>query len=158
MSGMDDLVSIGREAFVDCNGIKYFHFPDSDGDLMISYDTENVWSSDGKKIDTDKKGKIFGTNDKNKVLLMGDTANDANATYSSTSAYSRKIFNTVWYGDKTNIPYYHAADSSEILTVGSVSGVRYWAEHPTDSDGYVLLEGSSKATSYFTWRLTNYGF
>lgn len=152
LSGCSNLRSIHRNAFINCNKIKYIHLPDnrngaSESTLYIGYDLENPAYLNAKG------GIISGS--KNINVLIKETVYYAEIDYGSSHKASDHYGNKLTYfGGSGNKLYYYVGTNADIPSTDT-SSLNYWT---IDGSGnYVLFDTTNgrqpavDARQYFTY-------
>lgn len=153
LSGCTKLRSINRNAFINCNKIKYIHLPDnrngaSESTLYVGNDLENP-------AYINARGGII-TGGKAINVLIKETVYYAEIDYGSshnaTNHYGNKL---TYFGGSGNTLYYYVGSSSDIPSTDT-SSLNYWT---IDSNGnYVLFDTTNgrqpavDARQYFTYQ------
>lgn len=142
LSNCSNLRSINRDAFKDCNELKYLILPNnrggaSESTLYIGYDPE------APTIDK-SKGTIL-TKDKGTNILVGETAEYANHDF-GTEHNAAEHYWANCFGESGNNVYYYVGVASDIPSDDS-STLKYWTKD--GSGNYILLNNAVDARKYF---------
>ena len=158
LSGCSNLVSIGRNSFVNCKGIQYVHLPDSDNLYVgMDYDLYDYRGMQGvseeKKdgaITAVKLGKSpfdgTGSDGKGATILVGQKADIASENGARTLANKYRYPNKSLIG--ATKAYFHFTSSSDFIGEEGESGTRYWTELDGVDRCYLLCTNRAEAQAW----------
>lgn len=135
---------IGPSSFTSKN-VAYVHLPYSNGELSVARDTADDTVLNIQVKDEDQV--IFSGH--SPIYLVGDVADKSYRGNDSITHVDKNKWSNKWYGSDRSKVYFHAFDSTDILNGNTEGSVHYWIKHPTDANGYVLLDSKDIATKYF---------
>ena len=135
------LRSINREAFNNCNSMKYMILPNNRGSasestLYLGQDLEAPYFGGSNAA-------IIASN-KSINVLVSETAFYANSDFGKDNHAGTHYPSTVF--GTGNLVYYYAATSSDVPT-DDHTGLKYWTKLGTD---YILIGSADDARTYFT--------
>ena len=142
LSPCTKLSVIGPSSFTS-KKIAYVHLPYSNGELSVARDKADdpvLNGNDGEQV-------IFSGH--SPLYLVGDIAYKTYRGNDSITDVNKDKWSNKWYGSDRSKVYFHAFDSTDILNGNTEGSVHYWIKHPTDANGYVLLDSKDIATKYF---------
>ena len=153
LSGCNQLLSIDRQAFFNCDKIKYLILPQRNGQMKVGYDPDYLWPTDPNY----ENARLMS--DTNCYLLVGDKEIVANSRqHKDIKAYPYTSDSNAWYTGSTSndhpYPYYYCASISDINADGNTSWIRYWTKTVKNIDGvdvdyYILFDNKESAQSFF---------
>lgn len=133
---------IGANSFTS-KKISHVHLPYSNGELSVARDAADSVILSG----ADDSQPIFY--DYSPIYLVGDIAYKTYRGNDSITSVDKNKWSNKWYGSDRSKVYFHAFDATDILNGNTEGSVHYWIKHPTDANGYVLLDSKDIATKYF---------
>ena len=141
LSGCENLISIGKDAFENCSLIKYVHLPNNPN-LYLTRDQDNGASAladdnifDNTSVTKAKKG----------IVLVGETAKVANKTYgdnydSTKDRYPAKAL-------PSDCTYYQVTKKADIATKAGANQLKYW--YDLGNKNFLLFDNQTLANDYF---------